>query len=198
MSVCSYKYRISKGCLTFDLLGRTCCFWHDMTCTDGLSEGDAYLMWSHPSVLRPPPPPRHHPAFLYVYPLTPRYLCLFPCCLADKLCFNTFFNNEDMQEITKHFVVCHVDAPGQQIGASQMPQGYRTHTPAPNASKPICVNDLICLHCVIVIVITHVRFSSTVVSFPSTATSTPPWTSWLGCCPLWCSTLGWCLQITHI
>ncbi len=46
---------------------------------------------------------------------------------ADKLCFNTFFHNEDMQEITKHFVVCHVDAPGQHIGASQMPQGYDEH-----------------------------------------------------------------------
>ncbi|CAL8289262.1 unnamed protein product [Merluccius merluccius] len=44
--------------------------------------------------------------------------------LNHKMCFESFFNHEDMQEIARHFAVLHVNAPGQHEGAVTLASEY--------------------------------------------------------------------------
>ncbi|CAG6015818.1 protein NDRG1-like [Menidia menidia] len=54
----------------------------------------------------------------------PAILTFHDVGLSHKICFETLFNHEDMQEITRHLPVCHVEAPGQDEGAKTLPTSY--------------------------------------------------------------------------
>uniref|UniRef100_A0A3B3UH58 NDRG family member 2 n=1 Tax=Poecilia latipinna TaxID=48699 RepID=A0A3B3UH58_9TELE len=45
--------------------------------------------------------------------------------LDSKSCFSPLFKFEEMQEIVKNFTLIHIDAPGQEEGASAYPPGYQ-------------------------------------------------------------------------
>ncbi|XP_075685380.1 protein NDRG2 isoform X4 [Rhinoderma darwinii] len=58
-------------------------------------------------------------------PKRPAIVTFHDVGMDHKMCFKMLFENEDMYEIVKNFVVCHIDAPGQEEGAAIYPAGYQ-------------------------------------------------------------------------
>ncbi|OCU01590.1 hypothetical protein XELAEV_18007381mg [Xenopus laevis] len=58
-------------------------------------------------------------------PKRPAIVTFHDVGMDHKMCFDTLFKYEDMCEIVKNFVVCHIDAPGQEDGAAAYPPGYQ-------------------------------------------------------------------------
>ncbi|MEQ2249060.1 Protein ndrg2, partial [Ilyodon furcidens] len=55
----------------------------------------------------------------------PAILTFHDVGLDSKSCFSSLFKFEEMQEIVKNFTLIHIDAPGQEEGASAYPPGYQ-------------------------------------------------------------------------
>uniref|UniRef100_A0A6I8SJV7 Protein NDRG2 n=1 Tax=Xenopus tropicalis TaxID=8364 RepID=A0A6I8SJV7_XENTR len=58
-------------------------------------------------------------------PKRPAIVTFHDVGMDHKMCFDTLFKYEDMCEIVKNFVVCHIDAPGQEEGSAVYPPGYQ-------------------------------------------------------------------------
>uniref|UniRef100_A0A6Q2WW77 Protein NDRG2 n=1 Tax=Esox lucius TaxID=8010 RepID=A0A6Q2WW77_ESOLU len=55
----------------------------------------------------------------------PAILTIHDVGLDSKSCFSPLFEFDEMQEIVKNFTRVHIDAPGQEEGASAYPMGYQ-------------------------------------------------------------------------
>uniref|UniRef100_A0A8C7MUL1 NDRG family member 2 n=1 Tax=Oncorhynchus kisutch TaxID=8019 RepID=A0A8C7MUL1_ONCKI len=55
----------------------------------------------------------------------PAILTFHDVGLDSKSCFSPLFKFEEMQEIVKNFTLVHIDAPGQEEGATAYPMGYQ-------------------------------------------------------------------------
>uniref|UniRef100_A0A3P8XT54 Uncharacterized protein n=1 Tax=Esox lucius TaxID=8010 RepID=A0A3P8XT54_ESOLU len=56
----------------------------------------------------------------------PAILTIHDVGLDSKSCFSPLFEFDEMQEIVKNFTRVHIDAPGQEEGASAYPMGFRS------------------------------------------------------------------------